>query len=123
MTSKLKDVAAQYWQWRKQTGAKGRIPDYLRSQTLSLADTHSTKTVGEALGITPKTIQNWMKKTSCEPIDFISLNQNDSQDIKVPASISANMTLELPCGIKILLNDLDTGDTVKLISALSKELR
>ena len=118
-TLALARVRAEFDEWRSGRSGRGRIPDRLWLQAVSLLDSCSAAVVCKELGLSPAAMRKHRRSLDATPSAFVELravdliptrSQRASRVEAVPSQIRAvlergdgsRLTLELPTAMSVL---------------------
>jgi hypothetical protein len=116
----LARVRAEFDEWRSGRSGRGRIPDRLWRQAISLLDSCSAAVVCKELGLSPGALRNHRRSLDATSSAFVELRALDliptrpkqtSRVEAAPAQIRAvlergdgsRLTLELPTAVPVLV--------------------
>lgn len=112
-TLSLAEVTANFAHWRSTRAKKGKIPDILWQQALSLLGHHSTSVLSRALGINGEQIKskmlavktNFSATPNNKPADFVAINIPNITDT-VNTYSTGKVEIKRPDGAIICVDNL-----------------
>lgn len=128
MPTDLENLIEEFNCWRQRVG-QGRIPNQLKQKVIELCQHYNADQLASCFGLKKETVQQWqcranltLQKSRIDYMDFVALSPPKAIQAK-HCRETPTLTLELPNGIKLILNiGQTTTELLELTTHLAKRL-